>query len=127
MPPRRVSTDPKPPAPQSRDTTPADFKAAFLARIKASREAMLKDDGKPWSQTDMAERLGMTQDKYKQYETRSMMPTYLVVEFCRITDQHPWYILTGQSGSRAPGTVPPRPPANLRTVPPAKPKSRPSK
>lgn len=127
MPPRRASTAPKPPAPQSRDTTPADFKSAFLARIKAARKAMRTPEGKQFSQTQMAERLGMTQDKYKQYESRSMMPIYLVVEFCKITDLHPWFIITGQAPSASPGGFPTRPPTSLRSVPPAKPKTRPSK
>jgi DNA-binding transcriptional regulator YiaG len=103
--------------PAGRDTTPAEYKRDFLARIKASRKAL------GVSQTVMAERLGIPQDKYKQYEVRSMMPIYLLVEFCKITDQHPWFLLTGQSGSRSPGAFPTRPPTHLQTVPPVKPKN----
>jgi hypothetical protein len=88
---------------------------------------MFKPDGDRFSQTYMAERLGIPQDKYKQYEVRSIMPAYLVVEFCKITDQHPWYILTGQSGSSSPGAFPTRPPPSLRTIHSEKPKSRPQR
>ena len=116
MPPRRSSAA-KEQSSASRDTTPAEYKSAFLARIKSSREAL------GVSQTVMAERLGIPQDKYKQYEVRSMMPIYLLVEFCKITDQHPWFLLTGQSGSRSPGAFPTRPPTHLQTVPPVKPKN----
>lgn len=85
---------------------------------------MRTPEGKPFSQIEMAKRLGIEQGNYKQYETRSMMPIYLLIKFCEITDQHPWQILTGQSGTRSPGAFPARPPTTLRPVPPGKPKTR---
>lgn len=111
-----------------RDSTPKEYRDRFLGRVKAAREALLDPaTGKKLSQAKMAGMLGLEQDHYKQFETRSMMPLHLLVEFCRRTDQHPWYMLTGQSASSAPGTVqapPPHPPANLRPIRPSKPKVR---
>lgn len=108
-----------------RDTTPKQYRDEFLGRVKAARRAMIDaDTGKRLSQTKMAALLGLEQDHYKQFESRSMMPLYLLVEFCRHTDQHPWYMLTGQSASSSPGTVrsSPAAPNNIRPIRPSRPK-----
>jgi DNA-binding XRE family transcriptional regulator len=44
------------------------FKRSFLARVKQARKEA------DYSQEEIAELLGMKQDKYKQYEVRSFMP-----------------------------------------------------
>lgn len=94
----------------ARDTTPADYKKKFLSRIKETRQAMPAPPGKKkFTQADMAKALGIEQDHYKQFESRSIMPLYLLADFCRITDMHPWFVLTGESGSRSPGSFPSRP------------------
>jgi hypothetical protein len=108
-----------------RDSTPKEYRERFLARVKAAREALQDSEGKKLSQAKMAALLGLEQDHYKQFETRSMMPLHLLVEFCRHTDQHPWYMLTGQSASSSPGTVHapvPSNPTNIRPIRPSRPK-----
>lgn len=113
--------------PKRRDTTPRQYRISFIARVKAVREAMPPVDGKDkFTQEDMAMLLGIDQGKYKQYEKRSLMPHDLLVEFCKLTEQHPWFMLTGQSGALSPGAAPRHSPT-LRPVPPAKPRNRPSK
>src|SRR5687767_3284471 len=111
-----------------RDSTPKEYRDEFLGRVKAARKALIDPaTGKRLSQTKMATLLGLEQDHYKQFESRSMMPLYLLVEFCKHTDQHPWYMLTGQSASSSPGTVRsslPALPANVRQIRPSKPKLR---
>lgn len=89
-----------------RDSTPKEYRDDFLGRVKAARKAMTDPDtGKRLSQAKMAAILGLEQDHYKQFESRSMMPLHLLVKFCKHTDQHPWFMLTGQSASSSPGTV----------------------
>jgi hypothetical protein len=125
MPPRRSAAAPALVRTAKRDTTPREYKLAYIARIKAAREAMPAPPGKKkFTQGDMAAALGLEQDHYKQFERRSMLPPHLLVEFCRITDQHPWYMLTGQSGTKSPG-LSTRPSAELRQIPSGKPTRRP--
>jgi hypothetical protein len=110
-------------ASKRRDSTPKEYRDEFLGRVKAARKALTDTEtGKRLSQRKMAEMLGLEQDHYKQYESRSMMPLYILVEFCRRTDQHPWYMLTGQSASSSPGTVHLAVPMNVRPIRPSKPK-----
>jgi len=83
-------------------TTPSKYRDAFCGRIKAAREAV------ELTQEEMAHALDTTQGTYKQYETRSLMPHHIMVQFCRITGSHPWYILTGQPPHLSPTGAAPR-------------------
>lgn len=62
--------------PMGKDDAPTDFKRAFIARVRAAREA------RPYTQAEVADLLGMSQDRYKQYEGRSYLPHHLVTRFC---------------------------------------------
>lgn len=64
-----------------RPPPPSKFKKAFLARIKLARE------GAGLTQVQMAERLGIPQDKYSKYEVRSFMPHELLSKFSEITGE----------------------------------------
>ena len=66
------------------------YKQEFIKRVKAAREAT------PLKQWQLAEALGMPQDKYKQYETRSLLPHYLMGRFCIITRVDPEWLITGR-------------------------------
>ena len=83
-------------------TTPSRYRDAFCDRVKAAREAV------ELTQEQMAHALDTTQGTYKQYETRSLMPHPLLVQFCRITGVHPWYMLTGQPPHLSPTGAAPR-------------------
>lgn len=66
------------------------FKQAFTERVKAARIA---NNYKQW---EMAEALGMPQDKYKQYEGRSYLPHHLIGRFCILCHIDPEWLMTGR-------------------------------
>jgi len=70
--------------------TEAQYKQAFIDRVKAARIAT---GMKQWQ---LAESLGMPQDKYKQYEGRSLLPHHLIGRFCLVTRIEPEWLLTGR-------------------------------
>lgn len=61
----------------------SDFKTAFIARTAAARNAA------GLTQQQVADALQIEQDTYKQYETRSPLPHYLVPAFCLATGTDP--------------------------------------
>ncbi len=52
-----------------------EYRDQFLARVKQARGDR--------SQSEMAKLLGIKQDRYKQYETVSLMPHSLIPQFCK--------------------------------------------
>ncbi len=70
--------------------TEAQFKQEFIGRVKAARAAL------GWKQWQMAEALDMTQDRYKQYEGRSLLPHHLIGRFCLVARVEPEWLLTGR-------------------------------
>ncbi|MBN8955257.1 MAG: helix-turn-helix transcriptional regulator [Rhizobiales bacterium] len=73
--------------------TPADastYKSDFIARVKEAREA------RGVTQEWLAERLGIEQDKYKQYETRSFLPHQYVEMFCLACGISETWLFTGK-------------------------------
>lgn len=67
----------------------AQYKQAFTARVKESRvNAGLK-------QWQIAESLGLVQDRYKQYEGRSLLPHHLIGRFCVVCRVDPEWLMTG--------------------------------
>ena len=70
--------------------TEAQYKQAFIERVKTARIAT---GMKQW---EIAEALGMPQDKYKQYETRSLLPHHLISRFCILTRTDPEWLVTGR-------------------------------
>jgi hypothetical protein len=70
--------------------TETEYKQAFMARVAQARVAL------GWKQWQMAEALGMPQDKYKQYEGRSLLPHHLVRRFCLIARIDMEWLMTGQ-------------------------------
>jgi DNA-binding XRE family transcriptional regulator len=70
--------------------TEAQYKQAFTDRVKAARGAT---GMKQWQ---VAHALGIPQDKYKQYEGRSLLPHYLVGRFCILTRVDPEWLMTGK-------------------------------
>lgn len=78
--------------------TEAQFKQSFTQRVKTARIAT---GLKQWQVADL---LGIPQDKYKQYEGRSLLPHALVGRFCTICRINPEWLFTGM------GQKPLRPP-----------------
>lgn len=65
-------------------------KAAFIARVRAAREARF-DTQKP-----MLTILGVEQDVYKHYETRTPLPYRYIPKFCAATGVSYEWLLTGE-------------------------------
>jgi len=70
--------------------TEAEFKQRFMQRVKDARMAL------GWKQWQMADALGMPQDKYKTYEVRTYLPHHLIGRFCLITRVDPEWLVTGR-------------------------------
>ena len=70
--------------------TETEYKQRFIERVASARQAT---GMKQWQ---VAELLGIGQDKYKQYETRSLLPHYLMGRFCLITHVDPDWLITGR-------------------------------
>jgi transcriptional regulator with XRE-family HTH domain len=70
--------------------TEAQYKQAFIERVKAARDAV------DMTQQQIADALGMPQDRYKQYESRSLLPHHLIGRFCIITRADPEWLVTGR-------------------------------
>lgn len=84
------------PAPDPKER---EFIDSFTARVKALREA------KGWSAETMADALRIPADRYRKYESRSPMPSYLIEAFALIVGRDVTYVLTGKSAR--PGAPPP--------------------
>ena len=70
--------------------TEAQYKQGFTHRVKTARA------GLGWKQWQMAEALDLPQDRYKQYEGRTLMPHHLIGRFCLITHVDPAWLMTGR-------------------------------
>lgn len=68
----------------------AEFNDQMCARIQRLRKE------RDWSQQQMATAIGVPFERYKKYETRSPMPSYLVPRFAQMVDRTMAYILTGR-------------------------------
>lgn len=79
--------------------TETQYKQSFMKRVAQARVAL------GWKQWQMAEALGMPQDKYKQYETRSLLPHHLIRRFCLIARVDLEWMMTGQ-GKMKPAPLP---------------------
>ena len=77
------------------------FRREFIARTKEAREAS------GYTQARIAEFFGVKQDLWKQYETRSQLPTRMIGKFCLLVRCDPWWLLTGEGS-------PPEPAPQLR-------------
>lgn len=92
-----------------------EYKQAFTARVKESRiNAGLK-------QWQIAEALGLVQDRYKQYEGRSLLPHHLVGRFCVVCRVDPEWLMTGH------GKKPIKPLTVIEDESPPAPKAKPKK
>lgn len=69
--------------------TPSAYEEAFRRRVRAAR-ALYTDEPK-----EMARALGVREDTYYRYETRTMLPHYLIQRFCDITGVTVDYLIKG--------------------------------
>jgi transcriptional regulator with XRE-family HTH domain len=78
-----------------RKSATAAYKKAFIQRTKQAREAS------KLTQAETANLLGIPQDHYKQYETRSMLPRQLIPPFCAIMRVTELWLLAGRDRHRS--------------------------
>jgi hypothetical protein len=69
----------------------AAFNEALCARVHALRNA------RNWTSEQMATALGVPPERYRKYEYRSPLPSYLIERFALIVDRDISFILTGKS------------------------------
>lgn len=74
----------------------AAFNTAFCDRVRALRE------GKGWTQEQMALALGISAERYRKYEKRSVMALYLLPRFAAIVECDLTYLVTGREPPRRP-------------------------
>ena len=67
------------------------FAAEFIARTKQARNQS------GYTQTEMATILGISQGRYKQYETRSPLPHEFIPAFCIATRVNEHWLFTGHA------------------------------
>ena len=77
------------PAGRPRKLTPTAYEDAFRRRVRAAR-ALYTDEPKT-----MARALGVREDTYYRYETRTMLPHYLIPRFCELTGITVDYLING--------------------------------
>ena len=70
--------------------TETEYKQSFIARVAQARIAR---NMKQWQ---IAEAMGIAQDKYKQYESRSLLPHHMIGRFCIICRVEPEWLVTGR-------------------------------
>jgi len=75
----------------------AEFNDAYCARVRRLREE------RGWTQEQMATALGLPYDRYRKYEYRSPLPSYLIEQFAEIVGRDIEYALTGKSTARRRG------------------------
>ena len=68
-----------------------EYSKVFIARIRKTREQA------DYSPSKVAKFLGITEAAYNKYETRSVMPHYLIERFSIITRADIAYLLTGEA------------------------------
>lgn len=75
----------------TKDPGESAFYGSFRARLKDLRVKDLD-----YSQSQMAEALGISIDRYKKYETRDKFPPHLLYKLALVTRRPLEYIVTGR-------------------------------
>lgn len=70
------------------------FNNGLCERVKALRLR------KNWTAAQMATALGIPAERYRKYESRSPLPTYLMERFCLIAGCDLEYLVTGKNPPR---------------------------
>lgn len=73
------------------DASDKQFQLAYQARLKAVRES------KAWTAEQMATALDIPPERYRKYETRSILPVNLLEKLSLISGRDMEYLVTGKS------------------------------
>lgn len=79
-----------PAMPKDTDMAERAYHEAFRKRLRAIREEL------DWSQSEMADALGIPLENYKKYERRSKFPPHLLDRLALVTHRNIEYIVTGR-------------------------------
>ena len=83
-----------------KNLTPSAYEDAFRRRVRTAR-ALRTEEPK-----EMARLLGVREDTYYRYETRTMLPHYLMQRFCELTGVTvDWLVKGPQPGQPSPTGV----------------------
>lgn len=80
-----------------KESTPKEWRRAFIKRVKHARESAQP----PLSREDVVARLfkklgsEVSLERYKRYESRSLLPHHWIIPFCEVTGSDPWELLSG--------------------------------
>jgi transcriptional regulator with XRE-family HTH domain len=76
------------------DEAEATLARAYIQRVKELRVA------RGMTQQEMADALGISLDRYKKYENRSVLPPYLLDRFAAVVNKDITYVVTGRPPKR---------------------------
>ena len=74
-----------------------DYKQQFFKRLKKMRRQAGYQ-----TQAAFADELSIPANNYATYETRTLLPHYLIPTVCELLNCSPWLLLTGQPGQFSP-------------------------
>lgn len=80
-----------------KETTPAAWRRAFIKRVKAARESVRPELTREALVERLAKKIGaeVNLERYKRYESRSLLPHHWIIPFCEATGTDPWELLSG--------------------------------
>lgn len=80
-----------------KETTPAAWRRAFIKRVKAARESASPALSREELVLHLERKIGpeVNLERYKRYETRSLLPHHWIIPFCEVTGIDPWELLSG--------------------------------
>jgi DNA-binding XRE family transcriptional regulator len=74
--------------------SPSAYEASFRERVKLARRYYSENAA------DMARALGVLPGTYVRYETRTMLPHYLIPQFCQLTGVEVEWLVSGPKVGR---------------------------
>ena len=86
------------------------YEDQFQARVELARTGARASAGPHYDRPEMAKALGVPLDRYTRYESRHMMPLYLIPKFCKLTSVTVSWLITGVT------ELPEAPPARIETA-----------
>src|SRR5690348_6594971 len=86
----RVTGCPRTPCLDMANASAKEFNEALCQRLRMLREE------KGWSQEEMATALGIPAERYRKYEARSPLPSYLFPQLALISGRDMTFIVTGR-------------------------------
>jgi hypothetical protein len=77
-----------------KESTPANWRRAFIKRVVAARGPLTRENVVEALALKVGPEVNL--ERYKRYETRSLMPHHWIIPFCEVTGSDPWELLSGR-------------------------------